>query len=357
MSSRTNISWTDATWNPVTGCGPEFQCYERCYARRMATRLRGRCGYPADEPFRVTLHPERLGEPLLWKKPRRVFVVSMGDLFHEDVPDDYIDQMVAVMARAKQHTFQVLTKRPERMAAYFSDPESLMPRVQKYYDARAHHAVFVKRGLGKPGVGFTHLRLGPAFPLPNVWLGVSVENQAAADVRIPLLLKMPASVRFLSCEPLLGPVDLSQFMWNEREAVRQAMNGPMACNRDQAESESENLLHWVIAGGESGPHARPAHPDWFRSLRDQCQSAGAQFFLKQIGEWAPMDIHDPILLKAGPLRTWYNGQWADDQPDQQLRYLMAGMTVVQRVGKTAAGNLLDGREHQDFPGNAHQTTP
>lgn len=253
----TKIEWTDETWNPVTGCTKVSQGCKHCYAERMATRLRGRHGYPAEDPFRVTLRPERLTEPLRWKKPRRVFVCSMSDLFHEDVPDQFIDQVFAVMVLRPDCTFQVLTKRPERMKSYMA---AVYGRKRRLCDAAAY-----KMELGVLAGTVIARALGEGS-IPNVWLGTSVENQATADERIPHLLQTPAAVRFLSCEPLLGSIDLAYSCFNGADSFG-TMPG----------------IHWVIVGGESGPGARPIGTEWVRSLRNQCQSARVPFFFKQWG--------------------------------------------------------------------------
>jgi protein gp37 len=253
---KTKIEWTEYSWNPVTGCTPASEGCQNCYAKRMATRLKGRYGYPEDEPFKVTLHPEKLKEPLKWKKPRRVFVCSMGDLFHEQVPDEYIAKVWEVMNNASQHTFLVLTKRPQRM---------------KDFLARLGWYIHDRDGYPMEAV----LDEGGKYTLKNVWLGVTAENQQRADERIPILLQIPAAVRFVSIEPMLGPVVIP-----------------------------EEWPDWVICGGETGPGARPIHPDWVRSLRDQCQVAGTPFFFKSWGEWAE---HKVGRKKAGRLldgRTW-----------------------------------------------------
>jgi protein gp37 len=220
----------------------------RCYAFALHDRIhvqwkRGqRPNAPAQYhlPFsRVQLLPKHLEDPLHWRKPRRVFVNSMSDLFHKDVPDSYIARVFAVMAKARQHTFQVLTKRPERMLQFM---EGLR--------ATEHGRLLMVEptGASEPLAGAYLL------PLPNVWLGTSVEHQVTADERIPLLLQTPAAVRFLSCEPLLAPVTLGSTL---------------------------ALLDWVIVGGESGEHYRPMDLDWARSIREQCQVAGVAFFFKQ----------------------------------------------------------------------------
>ena len=241
MSDNSKIEWTEATWNPVTGCTQISPGCAHCYAMRFANRFRGVPGHPYEQGFDLQLRPERLRQPLEWSKPRRIFVNSMSDLFHEKVPEEYIRQVFDVMEEAGQHTFQVLTKRAERVRD-----------------------------------------LAPALPWPsNVWLGVSVENKYWT-CRIDALRDVPAAVRFLSCEPLLGPLN----------------------NLDLTG------VHWVIAGGESGPGARRPKPEWFRSIRDQCAAAEVDFFFKQ---WGAFD--------------------ADGR----------------RVGKKKAGRELDGRVWDGMP--------
>jgi len=243
----THIEWADEVWSPVTGCTKISPGCKHCYAERMAKRLRGRFGYPKDEPFQVTLHPERLIGPKKWKKPRMVFVCSMGDLFHEDVPFDFIHQVFNVMAdcRGIGHTFLVLTKRPKRMLRFFKSEDRLY------------------------------------IPPKNVWLGVTAENQEQADKRIPILLQIPAKVRFVSVEPMLGPIDLltDKYHWLEFDGIYPG-------------------LDWVICGGESGPVARPMNPDQARELRDQCKAAGVPFFMKQIDKRTP--IPDDLMIREFP---------------------------------------------------------
>lgn len=263
----TNIQWTATinpdgsvikgkTWNPTTGCSKVSSGCKNCFAARMAKRLAGRCGYPAaPHQFDVTLHPERLELPLHWKKPCKIFVDSMSDLFHEDVPTYFIAQVFAVMAIAKEHTFQILTKRPDWMPDTLDEVLSLdVEQLQEQYCA--------ERGWCPQDFN---------WPLPNVWIGVSVEDQQTADERIPWLLKTPAAVRFVSVEPMLELVDL----W---KADYPAPGG----GKQGAVTSWPGGLDWVICGGESGPGARLMHPDWARSLRDQCQAAGTAFFLKQM---------------------------------------------------------------------------
>lgn len=293
----TKIEWADETWNPITGCSPVSAGCNNCYARRMANRLRGRHGYPADNPFKVTLHPDRLEQPLRWRKPRRVFVCSMGDLFHEDVRDYQFYQVYEVMERCSHHTFLLLTKRPEIAKAVLTRYE------------------------------------GRTWPLPNVWLGVTAEDQTAADERIPILLKIPAALRFVSVEPMLGLVDLNQIIVpgdNPMEYHVSALHE----QHDDCLYDSPSQLDWVICGGESGPGARPMQPEWPRSLRDQCQAAGVPFFFKQWGEWvSPSQM--PGETYRG-IEDFGDGIGITDNP--------------RKVGKKRAGRLLDGREWNEYPG-------
>ena len=485
----TKIEWAEETWNPVTGCSPISEGCQNCYAKRMANRLRGRCGYPADDPFRVTLHPERLGEPLRWKEPRKVFVCSMGDLFHEFVPTKFIIDCLSIMAEAYQHTFMILTKRPERMRAIMS------------HETIAND-VWLQTSRG------VNAEPSP-WPLPNVWLGVTAENQKRADERIPILLQILAVVRFVSVEPCLSAVNIVQYLqgykpqggikandqarngvsgsvcnrgifcrsgrqdmetqgicwgqqggfasagedaeratarrnqyiekaptssiqseqrkdvclcppgcvddcqpggdtfrdgdqpqgrgsiqqsseqpggsdqerehtscrqsiegaWEERatrrekhqcEANSRGCSGypgslgqkrsipvgisqeiPCISGNNQRSMPKENLeaptIDWVICGGETGPGARPMHPDWVRSLRDQCQAAETSFYFKQWGEWSPTPAKDvPVrgCLDGGRFHSGSN-------PSVGL--------AMYRVGKKAAGRILDGRTWDEFP--------
>lgn len=343
--NTTSISWAEKPWNPVTGCTPISEGCANCYAKRMAQRLRGRCGYPEDEPFKVTLHPDRLGEPLRMRKPSRIFVCSMSDLFHEDVPDAFINQVFAVMAMRPEHRFMVLTKRPERMKRYSEAQAQLFP-----------HGMLTASG-------------NIPWPLPNVWLGVTTENQARADERIPILLQVPAAVRFVSCEPLLGPVDIESYLtppsericsncWQYREADHQEAPGTCAdlgvstqpnaaaCSgfedrwADDFESAGEWLgrIDWVICGGETGPGARPMHPEWVRSLRDQCQVSPTPFHFKSWGEWLPGSQECGCDAPPGD----YDG------PTRLMKH-MGNEETVERVGAKYSGSLLDGRTWDERP--------
>jgi protein gp37 len=273
MADKTAIEWTDATWNPIRarnlktgkvgwfcthvteGCA---NCYAEDWNMRLGTGLPYKPGHMKD--IEIFLDEKTLGMPLRWTRPRKIFPCSMTDMFADFVKDEWIRRMVMVMADARQHTFQPLTKRPGRALAAFSQ-----------------------------------------LPAPqNVWLGVSVEDQAAADERIPILQATRAAKRWLSCEPLLGPINLAPF----------------------GHVGNDRIVHdidWVVAGGESGPRARPINPDWARSLRDQCALAGVPYLFKQWGEFVPTT------------------EFRDGQP------------FMTRVGKKRAGRLLDGVEHNGYP--------
>jgi len=231
----------------------------------------------------VWCHPERLAEPLAWRKPSKVFVNSMSDLFHDDVPDEFIARVFAVMARAKKHTFQVLTKRPERQRQLMSSPD-----FQQFVSEEEE-----RLNWADPDAAEFDARdcfLGP-WPLPNVWLGVSVEDQPRADERIPLLLETPAAVRFISAEPLLGPLNLEAVSIPAPGAEFYGLRG-VAQPLTEKDTEPDDWkywtrktakLNWVIIGGESGPRARPCQGRWVRDIVRQCQSAGVPVFVKQLG--------------------------------------------------------------------------
>jgi len=299
MADKSAIEWTDSTWNPVSGCSKVSTGCKFCYAERVSKRM-------GQEFTKITLHPERLERPLRWRKPRRIFVNSMSDLFHEDVPDDFILSVLAVVAATRDHTYQVLTKRAERMASVMS----------AHFGANMLEGAAEKLAAEKDWC----YAWDGTWPLPNLWLGVSCENQEQADKRIRPLLQTPAVVRFVSLEPLLGPVDLFRVGMGRKEG--RFIHGPG--------------IDWIIVGGESGgpperalvkqcslrfiplgdgprPCARcggsgwapkPEALDWIRAIRDQCQAAGVGFFFKQ---------------------------WGGPRPK-------------------SGGRLLDGREWNEFPG-------
>lgn len=406
MAATTSIEWTDRTWNPVAGCNRISSGCKNCYAEKMGKRLRAmaladqkdgknpgrKAAYiDAINPAggwsgNLIMVPDALRDPLKWKKPQRIFVNSMSDLFHDAVPFEFIDQVFAVMYAAQWHTFQVLTKRADRMRDYFaSDP---LPRIAAmafrqwtdWNQEKASQGILTNSDIADD--------LSGMWPLPNVWLGVSIENQAMADKRIPDLLATTAAVRFLSCEPLLGPIDLglsnatcqccerlpSRWIKLERgvrgdvpgstteagpgiyraESNRHGALSVRATNGEMLgvlprEMEVLGSIDWVIVGGESGHDARPMHPDWARSLRYQCQAAKVPFFYKQWGEWKP--LHGD---------GWPHGDeddegkfpWTWITTDGELRQSGSRPdAVMQKVGKNRAGRLLDGRTWGMFPGD------
>ncbi len=484
MGYKTEIGWTDSTWNPITGCTRVSPGCENCYIElappfriegRRFTDRDGERSHKIGSATDVRLHPERLDQPLRWKKPRRIFVNSLSDLFHDDVPDEYIARVWQAMGAAPQHTYQVLTKRHARMRSWvrrwyageIAEPErwadvpgfpgyrvstrgvvtgkradtvdGLRPEAGKQGHLRVTlhregsprsgeraliHRLVLEAFVGKgaPGEQVRHLNgdasdnrlsnlrwgtqsenwddrraqghgrsyaklneeevrairerldagesayaIASDFPVSDtqirniargdqwasldsiayepgeraildcVWLGVTVENQQWADNRIPALLDTPAAIRFLSVEPMLGPVDLAT-------GLRTWADGrPVQINRH---------LHWVICGGESGPNARPMHPDWARALRDQCTTAGVPYFFNQWGEWAPVFY-----------RTQHGGVAVQNHPNGRAKVenfaLDGGPSHGQpgepmlRVGKKAAGRELDGQTWDEYPGGEH----
>jgi protein gp37 len=319
MSGQSKIEWTDATWNPVVGCSVVSPGCTNCYAMRLAARLLDKPGSHYHGTTKrvkgnavwtgnIAMAPEEtLIAPVHWKKPRRIFVNSMGDLFHESVPDEWIDKVFAVMAMAPQHTFQVLTKRAKRMREYTNTADRPLLVMNEIF-----------RRIGPPPIPLKREDINQVKFLHNVWLGVSAEDQARADERIPDLLATPAAVRFVSCEPLLGPIDLEDIkMFGGMARYDGLRYGEVSyCGK----THRCRGLDWVIAGGESGAGARAMQYDWAASLLRQCQLAQVPFFFKQWGEWAPVYAH-PDYTKI----------------------------VMHRLGKVRAGRTLDGYEWNEFP--------
>ena len=257
----------------LAGCSKVSQGCKNCYAERVFSRP-----YPGRKFTDVRMHEGRVDQPLRRRKPRKIFVNSMSDLFHESVTDNFLDKCFAVMALAQRHTFQILTKRPERMLQYFN-----RGGIREIRNDKLGYKVCLAFSPGEFQYTTTSLRTnanGCSFPLPNVWLGVSVEDQATADERIPLLLQTPAAVRWVSYEPALRPVDF--FRWLEPFKDTDAMSNPAA------------KIDWIVAGGESGPKARPSDLAWYRSARDQCKAAGVPFFMKQLGNFPESYQKEPF---------------------------------------------------------------
>ena len=318
MADGTAIEWTDATWNPITGCSVLSAGCTNCYAMRLAgTRLKhhpSRAGLTIDGKAgpvwngEVRLNEGWLDQPLRWSRPRTIFVCAHGDLFHPAVPDAWLDQVFDVMEnrRVRHHRFQVLTKRANRLRDYLRRRWQV-PGVADLY--------------GLPDGAMVYQ------PFKHIWLGVSVEDQRAADERIPALIDTPAFTRFLSCEPLLGPLDLVEPLWLD-------------------------WIDWVIAGGESGLGARPMHPAWVRDLRDQCAGAAKPFFFKQWGAWIDggkrIAQMGTVALRLGAPQQL---AWPDGTITSTGRAEDHGGPAawLRNVGKTEAGRLLDGVEHLAMP--------
>lgn len=399
MADGTKIEWTEATWNPITGCSLASPGCTNCYAMKLAgTRLRkhrSRAGLTQETKAgpvwngNLVFNPEWLDQPLRWQRPRRIFVCAHSDLFHENIPEEWIDRVFAVMALAPQHTFQVLTKRSARMREYVNG---------MWHGTRLSDAMRKVTGSDKAQLIHT---VGGA--LPNVWLGVSVEDQERAEQRIPDLLMTRAAVRWISAEPLLGPIDLNcltlsgdgemdalhPWPWEQEEAnwvgSSDTWEEDFEDHYGHAPGAKRGLMHpvldWAVVGGESGP--RPMHPDWARSLRDQCAAAAVPFLFKQWGDWAPvcaipdtdeMDeflYHPPIATPDGPRRCkveqtilWASGRrfdmdcWSRVPGTNRENLLLAhqsgsGHMQMMRLGKKRAGRLLDGVQHDGYPEAHH----
>jgi len=396
MAEHTLIEWTDATWNPVTGCSVVSPGCTNCYAMKLAGgRLRHQpTRQGLTKPTKagpvwngeVRLNEAELLKPLGWRRGRKIFVCAHGDLFHESVPDDWIDQVFAIAALCPQHTFQVPTKRAERMRDYMGGVglvggrpmqisiEMLGPIVETG-DAAADERLWDRQQR-------LYAQLGPIsarWPLPNVWLGVSAEDQARADERIPHLEQTPAAVRFVSLEPLLSPIDLNRIpspvvtpedegYWHsalERSDIHFCEGTPDALTGrgivDAVDGPMMECIDWVIVGGESGPGARPMHPDWARQIRDDCARAGVAFFFKQWGEFAEFDTGSTAVEDVDSDSEEAESAW--DLARKPALIALSGQQykhpgripenlacrLLERVGKKAAGRLLDGVEHNAMP--------
>ena len=319
MGSTSSIEWTDATWNPTRGCRKVTKECENCYAMAVAHRfsapgmpyegLTRKIGGRAQWTGQARFIPEALELPLTWSKPRHIFVDSMSDLFHEDISDLNIAEVLGVAVAAvhlRGHKFTILTKRPERMRELLLT-EEFWAQVNSHADMIVMDRVDPlnrRRNDARATLDY----YGPENPPPGIWLGVSVGDQATADARREALRATPATIKLVSYEPAIGPID-----WAGWEFV-----------------------HQIISGGESSPNARPSHPSWHRAARDFCAAHGVAYFFKQWGEWSPgyaehgNDLTYDLLVKAQQ-HEWPEG------------------FVSFRVSKKAAGRLLDGREHNDFP--------
>lgn len=412
MADHSRIEWTEATWNPIAGCSLVSPGCTHCYAMKDAHRLagnpnpriaakyagttkiaarggeaKGRTG-KRNVPVwtgRVNVADDQvLTQPLRWQKPRRIFVNSMSDLFHADVPDAAIDRIFAVMALTPLHTFQVLTKRAERMRAYLSAPD-VAERVWKAVHALADLWADGGSEFRLPCVDGDPIMPALAahgadwggdlpWPLANVWLGVSAEDQTRADERVPVLLDTPAAVRWVSAEPLLGPIDFTRIRqtWfptapgrpatvpgpSEPPVILDALTGCRRWPSGDLIARRGPHLDWIVAGGESGVGARPMHPAWVRSIRDQCARASVPFHFKHWGQWATTTIGNggrldpPLPINGGfkDIRLWAGDLAVRFAPDAMVdEVFKPGNRLTIPVGKKRAGRLLDGVTHDGFP--------
>jgi len=337
MAENTAIEWTDATWNVITGCSITSPGCRRCYAMKLAgTRLKhhpSRAGLTkpsAAGPVwtgEVRFNPEWLDQPQRWRRARDIFVCAHGDLFHESVPDQWIDQVFAVMANSPWHRFQVLTKRARRMREYLSAPDRSGIVDELACDLADRGRIRVMDDY-------------QPWPLRNVILMVSAERQQEANERIPELLATPAELRGVSLEPLLGPIDLEAMPYGPpctgcgAPVHLDALTGSTSCLH-ACDGPKFDGLDWVIVGGESADDAVPMNPRWAREIRDQCAAGGVPFLHKQNGCWAPGALF-PDRIPSGEYCDFDGELKTDDER-------------VWKVGKKAAGRLLDGRTHDGFP--------
>jgi protein gp37 len=314
----TGIEWCDETWNPTTGCDRTSPGCDHCYALDMAARLKamGSAGYQNDgDPrtsgpgFALTMHEDRLDQPIRWKRPRRIFVNSMSDLFHTDVTDSFRLDVWQVMGAARQHTYQILTKRPQAMGQFCR-------RLAWVYPPKTNVTT------GEPYLDIEQESRDITEMLPNVWLGTSIENDTFT-FRASHLRQTPAVVRFLSLEPLLGPLP----------------------------SLDLTGIDWVIVGGESGPGARPMHPDWARDVRDRCVAAGVPFLFKQWGEYRPTIAGE--WVPPWPVQVFGDGKVPKRGVGMTVEQMTDPGTIsMMRVGKHKAGRELDGRTWDEYPERA-----
>ena len=362
----THIQWTNETWNPIVGCTIVSKGCTNCYAMAQAGRLLD--GNPNTPHYKGTTQKTKAGyvwtgkvflapdktiiQPMRWTRARMIFVNSMGDVFHEDVPNEWIDQIFAVMALSPQHTFQILTKRPERMRQYLAKNDS------RRGDALGR--LVTRMGYEGP------LELLP-WPLPNVWLGVSVEDQATADQRIPVLLNTPAALRWISAEPLLGPLDLTKvcLLPKIEGSIRAGIHIDALRGR-YIESGCDYIgdwdvdgpcpvgapplkLDWAVVGGESGPKARPMHEHWPLDIRDACADAEVAFFFKQWGAWCPGEC---LERTTGIVDTasWFAGEWNYSKLNLSSNYAQEMHRDDEPdLYRGKGGDTLDGETYHNWP--------
>ncbi len=351
MGAETRIEWADHTFNPWTGCQAVSPACDHCYAEAQAKRNTSTFGGWGPHAERKRTSESYWRQPLKWNSEARragtrprVFCASMADIMDKAAPLAWFIDALDLMRITQHVIWLLLTKRPQIIR-------------RRLEDALAHLAKGTDRG---DLIEWIALWLD-GHPPENVWLGTTVENQAEADRRIPHLLAMPAARRFLSCEPLLGPLNLHPMDlpggYTSLEPLYAIPEGSMCDSYGDPIPGSRGRIDWVIAGGESGPKARPSHPDWFRSLRDQCQAAGVPFFFKQWGEWAPGDAFGmqqdgPIIDQHGNVRDWMRRYVVCEERADRLTahsFTAHATNLVYRVGKQRAGATLDGREWREVP--------
>lgn len=435
MGDKTGIIWTDATWNPLIGCSRVSAGCENCYAEKVAHRFQGTHEHYAGTTKLSSIKGKGprwtgkvnqaplsiLDQPLRWTRPRMVFVNSMSDLFHETVPFEFIAGIFGIMAAAPQHTFQVLTKRPERAVEFFkwlkgfaddqrdvgAAPSELQACLRAAFDllggeqASVDESISTKNRKALDAVWTKDCDGDASWPLPNVWMGTSVENQAAADARVPALLKIPAVIRWISAEPLLGPVDFSNNRPLSPDFVKGMTPGLRKLAEDEVRTAREDLgtqwmggqcgcggthrgdgspgcpvtphhhhddrckpgLDWMVVGGESGPGARPMAPFWAADILKQCQEAEVPYLFKQWGAWAPHEGSvtvgdlDPVTV-ALPLAI----ESVENKPitinpkkaagGRSRTFQAAGGHWMERVGKKVAGRKLLGQHWDGYPEGA-----
>jgi protein gp37 len=328
MSQNSSIEWTEKTWNPIRGCSPVSPGCAHCYAESIARRFSGEA-MPFEDVItdgrwngRMKLLDHHAGDPLTaplrWKKPCRVFVNSMSDLFHENLPDEAIDRVFAVMALSPQHTFQILTKRAERMLRWFNETRNGCSR--QAFVAKETATIWETLPERERWRRFRNgAHAAGVWPLPNVWLGVSVENQHFADERIPLLLRTPAAVRFISAEPLLGPIDLT----GGDDPLKTWLRNGITALRGLLTDEWVPPLDWVIVGGESGPGARLFDYEWARSIIQQCKAATVPVFMKQVGA-LPIDSSADGLSGSRFLKSKKGNDMSEWPEDLRIREMPTG---------------------------------
>jgi protein gp37 len=377
MSDNSKIEWCDATLNVFRGCSKVSAGCKHCYAEAMAARFHkpGQWGHGLTDGRHwtgdVNFVPEAMTKPFRWHKPRRIFINSTSDTFHKNVEDEWLDYLIATIALNPHHTFMVLTKRPERMHKYMhnltekitTSKDTLVFLKSRFADAMR----LVSRYVGAEYPNNAPLAF-ETWPPPNLWLGVSIEDQATAEQRITPLLATPAAVRFVSAEPLLAPVDLTRLDMDVMFGINDpdphgyrpkhyfdALRGMSDINPIHGAEPDLGKLDWLIVGGESGPNARPTHPDWVCSLRDQCAVTDTPFFFKQWGSWQCVydrDQDDP---------DWQNCPRAKDNSERYVN-LEGGhgfhgdrVVFMKRTSKKNASNTLDGQTHLAFPNMESRT--